>query len=102
MSKRLLIVSLFIFFQFMSVNSIAGNTDWIQGDWLHTYDPDGDTQDRLSFRDGGQFTTTEVSTGKSINGMYFLKGNEVHINLVYQGKIFMKLNGLIHTITRNF
>ena len=54
-------------------------------------DPDGDTKDILLFSDGGQFVTTEASSGRKIKGMYFVKPGKVQVSLVHQGKVFMKL-----------
>jgi len=70
----------------------SDDSSWLLGNWLHTYDPDGDTQDRLSFSENGKFITTEVSSGRQISGLYFVKPDVIKINLVEQGKIFMKLD----------
>jgi hypothetical protein len=55
------------------------------------YDPDGHTKDALSFSKGGEFVTTEASSGRKIKGVYVLKSNRVDVSLIHQGQIFMKL-----------
>ena len=75
----------------MSSATFAGSNDWLLGDWQMTYDPDGDTKDIVSFSEGSQFVTTEISSGKKIKGMYFVRSGHVSISLINQGKIFMKL-----------
>lgn len=91
MRKNILSVSLVALFCLFSAQSIAGKHDWVIGDWLHTFDPDGDTQDKLTFRSGGRFVTTEVKSRKTIDGMYFVKSDRVQVSLVRNDKIFMKL-----------
>ncbi|TCV87459.1 hypothetical protein [Sulfurirhabdus autotrophica] len=83
----LLVALIFTFFQ-----ALAENNSWLIGNWLHTYDPDGDTQDRLTFAEDGKFTTTEVSSGRKIDGSYLVRTDMVKINLTRQEKIFMKID----------
>lgn len=84
-----LFLSLFVIL--IPLQSYAAGPDWLLGEWVMTFDPDGDTEDRLSFSRGGEFITTEASSGKKIKGMYFLKRDHIKVNLIYQGQIFMKL-----------
>jgi len=71
--------------------SVADSNTWLLGNWQMAYDPDGDTKDILTFSPGGQFVTTEASTGRKIQGNYIVKPGEVNVSLVQQGKVFMKL-----------
>lgn len=72
--------------------SHAQDADWLIGNWLLTYDPDGDPQDMLTFKQGGEFITTDVSTKRQVRGMYLLKSDEVQINLFHNGKMVMSAN----------
>ena len=87
MKKIMLMLSMLL----VSGLSFAGGNDWLLGNWKMAHDPDGDTRDIISFSKGGQFVTTEVSSGKQIKGMYFVKSSHVDVSLVYQGKTFKKL-----------
>ena len=85
--------TLFIFsFFILSGPVISEEMTWLHGDWLLTYDPDGDTQDKLTFKKGSQFITTEIKTGKKFNGMYVVRSNKIKINLLKSGKVFYKFN----------
>jgi len=82
---------LFLFaFIFLSGPAASNDISWLYGDWLLTYDPDGDTKDMLTFKKEGQFTTTEIATGKQYKGMYFVRNEKIKISLVDKGKIFFK------------
>jgi hypothetical protein len=71
--------------------TFAASNDWLLGDWQMTYDPDGDSKDVLSFSKGGEFVTTEASSGRKIKGMYVLKSDRVDVSLIHQGQIFLRL-----------
>ena len=64
---------------------------WIEGKWLHTFDPDGDAQDEIQFFAGNKFKTVDVSSGKSFQGTYVLEKGQVKINLIHEGQIFFRL-----------
>ena len=68
------------------------DTAWLNGEWLHTYDPDGDSDDILSFTSDGEFITTEVSSGKKIKGTYTLEPKVIKVELINKGRVFMKLD----------
>jgi hypothetical protein len=76
----------------VSPASYAQDTDWLIGNWLLTYDPDGDPQDMLTFKQNGEFITTEVSTNRQARGVYLLKSDKVLINLFHNGKMIMSAN----------
>ena len=84
---------LFLFvFSLISTESYSQNKDWLIGNWELTYDLDGDTKDIISFDDRGKFRTTEVSSGRSLEGIYFIKDQKIKISLVHAGKTFMKID----------
>jgi hypothetical protein len=56
-----------------------------------TYDPDGDTEDRLHFLEGGEFVATEPSSGQAYRGMYVVRTDHIKVNLVHEGRIFASL-----------
>ena len=68
-----------------------GIDSWIVGNWLHTYDPDGDPPDKLTFSSDGKFVTTEVSSGRQVEGRYTLVQSAIKVDLMQKGKIFMRL-----------
>jgi hypothetical protein len=75
----------------VSSASQAQDNSWLLGNWLLTYDPDNDTQDMLTFKQGGEFVTTEVGTDRQVKGVYFLKQDEILVKLFHNGKIAMSL-----------
>lgn len=88
MAKRICLLLLMLT---VSSNVYADPNAWLVGKWQMAYDPDGDTKDVLTFAEGGEFRTTEASTGKSIEGMYRVGSSEIDVRLVYQGQTFMTL-----------
>lgn len=74
-----------------SSNVYADDNSWLLGEWEMAYDPDGDTKDILSFSEGGEFRTTEASTGRQVKGRYVVKSDVINLSLISKGKIFMKL-----------
>ena len=70
---------------------LASDSRWLLGKWVHTYDPDGDSKDVLTFGEEGRFYTTEVSTGREYEGKYYLLDGEIKINLYHQGRLFVIL-----------
>lgn len=88
MVKRIIFI---LVLSFTSSITLAASNDWLLGNWQMTYDPDGDTKDVLSFSKGGEFVTTEASSGREIKGIYVLKSDRVDVSLIYQGQVFMKL-----------
>jgi len=80
-----------LFVMLIPLQSYAVGPDWLLGEWVMTFDPDGDTEDRLTFLKGGEFVTTETASGEKIKGMYSVKSDHIKVNLIYQGKLFMKL-----------
>lgn len=89
MFKKSLVV---LFMVLVTSFSFAGSNDWLIGDWMMTFDPDEDTKDKLTFSEGNEFMTQEVSTGRRLKGMYFVKRDEVIVSLVNGGRVVMKLN----------
>ena len=87
---RLLIVCFFL--ASISFNAIASDKGWLVGDWILTFDPDGDTKDRLTFKNGGQFISTEVSSGKQYKGLYSIKPKVIKVKLIHNGKTFLSLD----------
>lgn len=83
-------ISLLLTLMLLSGQAISDDASWLYGNWLLTYDPDGDTQDRLTFTEENKFTTTEVATGKQFNGMYAIRGNTIYVSLLVNGKVFYK------------
>lgn len=83
---NLLIASSLLAFSAISFAS----EEWLLGNWVMTYDPDGDTEDILSFYDDGRFVTTEQSTGNQIDGTYLLRSGKVQVSLISNGRTFMK------------
>ena len=83
-------ISLLLALMFLSGQVASEEIKWLHGDWLLTYDPDGDTQDKLSFKKGSQFITTEVATGKQYKGMYTVRNKKIKISLLKNGKVFYK------------
>jgi hypothetical protein len=69
----------------------AGQDDWLVGNWIHAFGPVGDMQDTLTFAEAGEFVTTESATGKTIEGIYFVKSDYVQVYMLNQGKISLKL-----------
>ena len=92
MIKKIGLSVVFILFASVSVASFAADNEWLFGNWLLTYDPDGDIQDRLTFQRGGQFITTEVSSGRQIEGIYTLTQGAVEVTLIQQGKMLLKFD----------
>jgi uncharacterized protein YuzE len=90
--KRIIPVVGLLILMTASTTLHAQDNDWLIGNWLLTYDPDADTQDMLTFKEGGEFVTTEVATNRKVKGMYFLKSDKVLVKLVQNGKIFLSLN----------
>ena len=86
-NKIFLTMLLFSTATFFNVPS-AADSSLLLGKWFHTYGPDGDTLDLLSFKESGKFVTTEVSPKRQIKGVYFMKKNLIKINLIYKGSIF--------------
>ena len=92
MIKKLLSCGVLIALSFTCLQVNAESNGWLIGNWQHTYDPDGDTQDRLTFTEEGKFITTEVSSGRRIVGFYLVRSDMVKVNLTHQDKIFMKFD----------
>lgn len=91
MNFKLLKITFFICLLFISGIAFSQEKPWIEGKWLHTFDPDGDTQDEIQFFIDGKFKTVEASSGKSFTGTYILEKESVKINLVHQGQVFFSL-----------
>jgi hypothetical protein len=91
-TKRITPVVVLLLVLFVSSASYAQDNDWLIGSWLLTYDPDSGTQDMLTFKNGGEFVTTEVATNRKVKGMYFLKSDKILVKLVQNGEIFVTLN----------
>jgi hypothetical protein len=69
----------------------AGQNEWLLGNWVHAYGPVGDMQDTLTFAEEGVFITTESTSGKTIEGVYYVKSDFVQVYMIVQGKISLKL-----------
>jgi hypothetical protein len=69
----------------------AGQHEWLVGNWIHSYGPLGDMQDTLTFAAEGEFITTESASGKTIEGIYFVKSDYVQVYMLREGKISLKL-----------
>jgi len=80
------------FLVILGAPTYAEDKSWLIGDWLLTYDPDGDTQDRITFTEDDGFITTEVSTGRQHKGIYLLKPGVITVHLFSQGRTFMKFD----------
>jgi hypothetical protein len=81
-----------IWFLFGPLSAVfAGQNDWLLGNWVHAYGPAGDMQDTLTFAAEGEFITTESASGKTIEGIYYVKSDYVQVYMIVQGKISLKL-----------
>lgn len=89
---RKIISLVFMLFLFGPLNSVsAEQNEWLLGNWVHAYGPSGDMQDTLTFAEEGEFITTESASGKTIEGIYFVKSDYVQVYMIEQGKISLKL-----------
>lgn len=89
--KRTISLGIILLLIFFFSSAYAGPNDWLFGNWIHTYNPDGNAQDVLTFAKEGKFVSTELASGKLQEGIYFVKADYVQVYLVQEGKIFMKL-----------
>jgi len=92
MNKDLPLVIAIAFLLIFSSAHASEDIAWLQGNWLLTYDPDGDTQDKLTFGNSNKFTTTEVSSGKQLKGTYEVSSESINVNLFFEGKSFMEFD----------
>jgi hypothetical protein len=94
MAKKLWARVALAFLMSFTGSAFASDSNWLLGNWIHTFDPDGDAQsDRLSFSDDGKFVTTEIASGRQIGGLYRVTPGAIKVDLVtQQGKVFMKLD----------
>jgi len=84
------VIAAFILF-FASIGFVHAEQDRILGSWEMAYDPDGDTKDILTFQKGGAFSTTEVSSGKKLDGFFVVSGNVVKVSILHKGMIAAKM-----------
>jgi len=83
---------IFVIWLFAVSNCVFSQDEvWIEGKWIHTFDPDEDIQDVLEFFKDGRFKTIEPSSGRSFEGTYVLEKEAVIVSLVHQGEVFFKL-----------
>ncbi len=88
MIKRvLLIIALTIY----GSVAAADSNSWLLGNWKIVYDPDGETNEVLTFSPGGKFAVTDISTGQKILGVYSVTPTEIDVSLVQRGEVFMQL-----------
>lgn len=91
MRKKIALYVLVLAVSLLSSQVIADEQQWIKGRWIHTYDPDGDVQDILTFGQDGRFMTKEVLTGRELEGKYYLMDGVIKINLYVDGQLFVIL-----------
>jgi hypothetical protein len=96
----MLLTGVFTSLLMLSAPACAEANSWLVGNWLHTFDPDGDPPDRLTFSADGKFLTTEVSSGRQIEGLYVLTPGVIEVDLIRQGKVFMQLH-LTYDVKQN-
>ncbi len=88
MIKRALLIVVLAAF---SGGAIAGSDAWLLGNWKIAYDPDGETNEVLTFSSGGEFVITDISTGQKLLGTYSVKPAEIDVSLVQRGEVFMQV-----------
>jgi hypothetical protein len=89
--KRIINPAILFLLIFFLSSAYAGPNDWLLGNWIHSYNPDGNAQDVLTFAGEGKFVSTELASGNTQEGIYFVKADYVQVYLVQKGKIVMKL-----------
>ena len=92
MMKIIRLLVAFVFLASVSLTVVAGGQEWLIGNWILTFDPDGDTKDRLTFEKDGQFITTKISSGKQYKGIYFIKPGAVKVKIIHNGRILLSFD----------
>ena len=90
MKKALLVILILVTGSLTTATTYASD-DWLLGEWILAHDPDGDTQDKITFLPKNKFVSTELSTGRTVDGMYFLRSDKVKISILNRGKIVSNL-----------